>query len=555
VYIVHDPEIDYIADISIRVLMNDPQALATYKSIEAMIQAFNKLLLPSHLSGYLDHAMSFKERGSFLFSLLVKDAAAIVCHSDYAADLIREAIRRDVMSKTIVSIPLAYDVSSNISGKPESQPPADSTLSVGIYGMFFNDSKNMDLLLDVLEALIGRRQKVAVWLAGRLNQDLVSIYNDKITRIGGSFIPCGFLSDQDLDQKIQHSDFIWAYRYPTCGESSDTVLRAMANGCCPIVCNVGSYSELPSDLVLKLPPGSAPIDIATEIHTKLDCTHELFNERITYIKTHHSSLQYVNRLVSAAHASTQLQSTSLIGEEAPTSDLGLLLRGILTPSVLSTNPSSRFIVDHAPQSLYHIISRLEGSLEIYLDGFEDRFRNLYLSAASPVSIIQQSFFNPYHMRTRYDYLYCIVKMIMNGELDPAVVIPIRESQIFPTSSHPSVVSAQNLLAAFERSLDDYTEWHDNDSSRSTSLLSAVINLFALELLPLLWSSSAYGGDSLVNPQAALSESLICYTIARAMLDTKIPHKAEQSKVTLSRAFDIISCLFSASSSAFLCEVL
>jgi glycosyltransferase involved in cell wall biosynthesis/SAM-dependent methyltransferase len=56
-------------------------------------------------------------------------------------------------------------------------------------------------------------------------------------------------------------DIILNLRYPTVGETSGTLLRALGLGKATIVSDVGAFSEFPDDICLKVPPGDAEEDL------------------------------------------------------------------------------------------------------------------------------------------------------------------------------------------------------------------------------------------------------------------------------------------------------
>ncbi|MDY6885831.1 MAG: hypothetical protein SWL02_18940, partial [Pseudomonadota bacterium] len=65
-------------------------------------------------------------------------------------------------------------------------------------------------------------------------------------------IVTGFLNEDEFFKYMLASDFIVNLRYPTGGESSGTLTRAMGMGLCCVVVNIGPFSELPKDCAVKL---------------------------------------------------------------------------------------------------------------------------------------------------------------------------------------------------------------------------------------------------------------------------------------------------------------
>ena len=70
----------------------------------------------------------------------------------------------------------------------------------------------------------------------------------------------GFTPIEDFVGYIAACDIILNLRYPTVGESSGTLLRALGLGKAVIVSNVGSFAEYPDDVCLKVPVGPGEED-------------------------------------------------------------------------------------------------------------------------------------------------------------------------------------------------------------------------------------------------------------------------------------------------------
>lgn len=78
----------------------------------------------------------------------------------------------------------------------------------------------------------------------------------------------GYLSVEEMDDLLLASDLVLNLRYPTFGESSGVLARALGLGCAVVVTDQGSYAELPDEACIKLParpdPGAALRVLLTE---------------------------------------------------------------------------------------------------------------------------------------------------------------------------------------------------------------------------------------------------------------------------------------------------
>ena len=66
---------------------------------------------------------------------------------------------------------------------------------------------------------------------------------------------------EDFNGYLGACDIVLNLRYPTVGESSGTLLRALGMGKAVIVSDVGSFREFPDEICLK-----APVDASEEEH-------------------------------------------------------------------------------------------------------------------------------------------------------------------------------------------------------------------------------------------------------------------------------------------------
>lgn len=72
--------------------------------------------------------------------------------------------------------------------------------------------------------------------------------------LGPNVQKTGFVSDREYDECLADVDIVVNLRYPSMGETSLALLRAMSFGRPCIVCDDGWFSELPKNVVVKLDP-------------------------------------------------------------------------------------------------------------------------------------------------------------------------------------------------------------------------------------------------------------------------------------------------------------
>ncbi len=74
----------------------------------------------------------------------------------------------------------------------------------------------------------------------------------------------GFTPIEDFVGYMAACDIVLNLRYPTVGESSGTLLRALGLGKAVLVSEVGSFQEFPEEICLRVPPGAGEEDLIFE---------------------------------------------------------------------------------------------------------------------------------------------------------------------------------------------------------------------------------------------------------------------------------------------------
>ena len=133
---------------------------------------------------------------------------------------------------------------------------------VGIAGDL-NASKGIEELLDAANRT---QQKVRVVLVGRTSAhwDLASIL--RRSGVGDLVTVVNDTSDADFLAWLCAFDILVNIRNPHRGETSGSLVRALHAGVPTIVSGVGTYLEVPNDVVVRIAPGAPdPSELATAI--------------------------------------------------------------------------------------------------------------------------------------------------------------------------------------------------------------------------------------------------------------------------------------------------
>src|SRR5579862_1672980 len=98
----------------------------------------------------------------------------------------------------------------------------------------------------------------------------------------------GFAPIEDFTGYMAACDIVLNLRYPTVGESSGSLLRALGLGKAVLVSDVGAFSEFPDDVCLKVPVGEGEENLIFEylnlLASRPDVTRELGERAARYVK-------------------------------------------------------------------------------------------------------------------------------------------------------------------------------------------------------------------------------------------------------------------------------
>lgn len=194
----------------------------------------------------------------------------IITHNEFAASGIEIPIDIPLtkrMPDALATAPLVKVIPHHLSPKVDELVGWDNseirarygfpedTLIFGLFG-FVTESKRIPLVLKAYKRLrsqVPNSRLVIVgedhwkWSVTPLISDLDL---DDFVRI------TGYTTERDFFEYLKITDIVVNLRYPTAGESSGTLVRAMGAGKPCIVTEYGQHADLPDDICLKVPIGA-----------------------------------------------------------------------------------------------------------------------------------------------------------------------------------------------------------------------------------------------------------------------------------------------------------
>jgi glycosyltransferase involved in cell wall biosynthesis/SAM-dependent methyltransferase len=191
---------------------------------------------------------------------LVESARALVVHSDF----VRQQMRQAGFTGPIARIPhgawipdvdrLAYRERLGID---------ETTPLIGIFG-HLKPYKRIGESLRAMRRLVGVEPRAKMILAGERHPDFALDSLIRALDLSPFVRVLGFTPIEDFAGYIAASDIVLNLRYPTAGETSGSMLRALGLGRAVIVSEIGAFAELPDDVCLKAPVGPGEEDLIFE---------------------------------------------------------------------------------------------------------------------------------------------------------------------------------------------------------------------------------------------------------------------------------------------------
>jgi len=143
---------------------------------------------------------------------------------------------------------------------------------VGVFG-FLSRAKRIDVISDAVDS-VARVQPVLACFVGEAADagDWIPVL--RRVEDGEHSRVTGYVSDEVMELYFRAVDVCVNLRYPTQGESSGTLAQALSHGIPSVVSNVGSFAELPDDVVYKVPVGDGERCLLAETLTALAASPE-----------------------------------------------------------------------------------------------------------------------------------------------------------------------------------------------------------------------------------------------------------------------------------------
>ena len=205
---------------------------------------------------------------------IIEAATGVIVHSDMVKQMVL-GVRDDV------PITVIYLHTDCISGKIEDWQRAcreklhlpAQKLIFGSFG-FATESKRIIPTLDALQRFREKQKDFLYVIVGKAAENLNLPEEIKKRNLADNVKVTGFASLEDFKLYLGACDFCLNLRYPTQGESSASLHRMMGMGKPPVVTDIGTFSDYPDDVALKVRYDEHEVDDIAQAITLLACSKD-----------------------------------------------------------------------------------------------------------------------------------------------------------------------------------------------------------------------------------------------------------------------------------------
>ena len=191
---------------------------------------------------------------------LLDASRGLIVHSDFVA----RQMRAQGFTGPIAVIPHgAWIPETDRNGTRHSLGLDETTPLIGAFG-YLKPYKRIAESLRALKRLVKLDPRVRMILVGEPHPEFNVAQLIRTLDLGDFVRVLGFVPIEKFVDYIGACDIVLNLRYPTVGETSGSLQRALGLGKAVVVSDVGSFSELPDDICLKVPVGPEEEDMIFE---------------------------------------------------------------------------------------------------------------------------------------------------------------------------------------------------------------------------------------------------------------------------------------------------
>jgi glycosyltransferase involved in cell wall biosynthesis len=198
------------------------------------------------------------EMGNFLLPASVEiaqRAQSVIVHNRYAYDRLRSF----GVTTPIHVVPHPYIPETRTFDRGTLFQPGQRV--IGFFG-FLTSAKRAEVVLEAFRIARQQDPRLALLIVGEPAPNI-----DVDALRGEGIVLTGYVADDDFPRYYAIADRFVNLRYPSAGETSGTLIRALDAGKPVAVSDYAQFAELPDDVVFKVPLGEGEVERLVEFFT------------------------------------------------------------------------------------------------------------------------------------------------------------------------------------------------------------------------------------------------------------------------------------------------
>ena len=198
------------------------------------------------------------EMGNFLLPASVdvaQRARSVIVHNRYAHDRLRSF----GVTTPIHVVPHPYVHEARTFERGSMFAPDQRV--IGFFG-FLTSAKRAEVVLEAFRIARAKDPRLALLIVGEPAPNI-----DAESLQGEGIVTTGYVADDEFPRYYAIADRFVNLRYPSAGETSGTLIRALDAGKPVAVSDYAQFAELPDDVVFKVPLGAGEVERLVEFFT------------------------------------------------------------------------------------------------------------------------------------------------------------------------------------------------------------------------------------------------------------------------------------------------
>ena len=268
--------------------------------------------IPNYFEYYFEKSMEMPEIFKFIIPLnekIIEKSVGVIVHSKSSFDKIKEKFPRKSLLQINFPVILDHQYSKqDLMDLRNKHKLKQDDFIISSFG-FVTPPKQIPLILYSLSLIKKELKNIKYLIVGEVHESINIKKLIKQYKLNSIVEVIGYTDLLVFEEYIKLSDLIITLRYPSAGETSAVLLRALAYGKANIVFDYDSFGDFPNDILLKIPLNTYdPFSLAESIKTMYmnkDLKQSYETNAKDYIHSHHDiekiSEQLTKHLTNSQH--------------------------------------------------------------------------------------------------------------------------------------------------------------------------------------------------------------------------------------------------------------